>query len=511
MNTLSRRSGMCAWLAAPGLRGGGRALAFCMALALAAVTAHALFVSGLSGSEDNLLFYMMGLNLFHGPELAAMADRAIAFYTEQGADEHALFRLQFRKTYLNEFPAPGAVYYGVGRIFKPLFDPAANLYPLFLTQVLAFGLFAAVMLAAAVSAGIMWMTGRTALGWAFALTLAFFAMTEYSPFTAQSFATILNNETPADAAAHIFNLLFRPSAQFSPLGFAPRGQFALLTIAVFALRWIDRPAASYWLAFALSFVHLGSSGMMLAVLAGLDLVLRPERLKRPAVIAPVVIAAVLFAARQSMWEIIGAAAAPMGLAFGVVVLTGLVLGFAEGPRAAARAFAPVLRVRAWLLGRGPVLAELILLAFGWVVSAAVLYAVIHGLQPFSELETFYFWSRAHGRLMMILWPAAVFGVLALFTAWALKRQGRRRITAFAAPLICAAAVFAVGAKTAKYWNSTGALERTAGDLFKSERRLKKGAMPNLRALGEEEWVLYYAMVKSIDHGQDFLEPLLQAE
>jgi hypothetical protein len=506
---VSRSADLRAFAAAPARGFAGRGLGFAFAVALAAVTAYNLFVSGLTGSEDNLLFYMMGLNLFHGPELWDMAERAIAFYTGQGADEHALLRLEFRKTYLNEFPAPGAVYYGVSRVFKAMFDPAPNLYPLFLTQVMTFGLFAATMLAATIAAGLLWLTGRTVLVWAFALTVAFFAMTEYSPFIAQSFATILDNDTVGETAGHIVNLLFRPSAQFSPLGFTPRGHFALLTVVVFALRWVDRPAAAYWLAFALSFVHLSSSGMLLAILVGLDLILHPARFRRVAVLIPIAVTAALFAYRQTMWQLVGDAGMPVGIALGVVALFGLFLAVAEGPRLAlARTFAPVLRLRDRLLEIGPSTAELILMAAGWAASALALWIVLRHVQPFEELQVFYFWGRVHGRLMMLLWPTAVFGVFAVLLAWLMQPTGRRRAVALALPLVCAACLAAASVKSSAYWETTGVMERVAADFFKQERRLKKGAMPDLRALGEEEWVLYYAMVKSVDTGKDQLGRLL---
>lgn len=512
MRDISRGADLLAFARAPGRGRAGRGVAFVVTVVLAALTAYNLFVSGLTGSEDNLLFYMMGLNLFHGPELWDMAERAIAFYTGQGADEHALLRLEFRKTYLNEFPAPGAVYYAVGRVFKAMFDPAPNLYPLFLTQVLTFGLFAATVLAAAIAAGIIWATGRTVLSWAFALTVAFFAMTEYSPFIAQSFATILDNDTIGETASHIMNLLFRPSAQFSPLGFTPRGHFALLTVVVFALRWIDRPAASYWLIFAMSFVHLATSGLLLVIVAGLDLILHPGRFRRISVLVPLFVTAALFAHRQSMWQLVGDAGAPIGIGLGIVVLIGLFLAVTESARyALGQTFRPVLRLRDKLLDMGPSTAELILMAVGWSLSAIALWIVLTQVKPFEELQVFYFWGRVHGRLMMALWPTAVFGILAVALAWAMQPTGRRRLVAWAAPVVCVACIAAASVKSQAYWETTGIMERVAGDFFKQERRLKKGAMPTLRALGEEEWVLYYAMVKSVDTGKDHLGKLLTTE
>jgi|GEM_PF-1456194 len=512
MLQVSRHDGLFAFLRSPARGTGGRALAFVMTVALSIITTYNLFVTGLTGSEDNLLFYMMGLNLFHGPELWGMAEQAQTFYAQQGAEPHAQLRLEFRKTYLNEFPAPGAIYYGISRIFAAMFEPAPNLYPLYLTQVLTYGLFAATVLATTLAAGLLWMTGRTVLCWAFTLTVAAFAMTEYSPFIAQSFATILDNDSIAEIGSHIVNLLFRPSAQFSPLGFAPRGHFAILTVVVFALRWIDKPVASYWLVVALTFVHLSTSGLLLVILVMLDVILRPERLKRPTILVPIVMAAALFGYRQSMWQLIGDAGEPIGIGLGVVALIGLFLSVADGARAGlARLFSPIMRLRNKLLAIGPSSAEIILLVVGWSVTAAALYWVLRTYQPFEELQVFYFWGRVHGRLMMVLWPTIVFGLIAVGLAWAMQPTARRRQVAYALPIICALCIGATSVRSTEYWETTGIMERVAGDLFKLERRLKKGPMPTLRALGEEEWVLYYAMVKSVDTGKDVLSPLLKTK
>ncbi len=45
------------------------------------------------GTEDSVLFYLSGLNIFHGKKLEELNQRAIDYYTKRGVDEHELLRL----------------------------------------------------------------------------------------------------------------------------------------------------------------------------------------------------------------------------------------------------------------------------------------------------------------------------------------------------------------------------------------------------------------------------------
>lgn len=465
---------------------------------------------GVVGSEDNILFYMMGLNLVAAEQLETMANGAIDYYSTRVDDPHTLLRLNFRKTYLNEFPLPGAIYLAISRAFKGLFDLNQTLYPLYLSQVIVFGLTASMALSVVCVVLLVRITRRPLHLWALAFTVLLFALSEYIPVQSNSFATLLMHDGLGNVMAHLGQLLVRPGPQFSPLGFTPRGHFALLMIAVFALRWSNRYGMGYLLLMGLSFVHLSTSAVVLLALLAVDLFLRPSVFRKPQTAAIVLLSLIVVMGRQTMWQLLGENL-PLVLggvgAFSLLMLA--VWGVPSLRRSLASTFCWLSPIRNWFIGTNKTAADLRVLTIGWGITFLALFAVIAVFDPFDPLSRFYFWGRLHGRVAAVLWPSLIFGLFVLVSVRVARRQEKRKglvkSCALIGVLLLAANVYPGG----KSMLQGQVLNRVAGDFFKAEQRLYGPPMTNLPPMGFEEKVLYYGMCKSVDLKQNYLQLVLR--
>lgn len=467
-----------------------------------------LIAKGVVGSEDNILFYMMGLNLVASERLADLADKAIDYYGQRTDNAHTLLRLNLRKTYLNEFPAPGMIYLAVSRAFKGGFEQSPALYPLFLAQSLIAGFVAAIVASLVIAAGVIGSLSRRIFVLAFAVTVLAFGLTEYLPVQGASFATILVHDRISDVLAHTGTLLSRPGPQFSMLGFTPRSHFAALMIAVFALRWSGRYGLSYLMLFALSFVHLSTAALMVVTLIVVDLLIRPKMLAKPIPATVVVAGMVVIGARLTMWQILGGYAETIGV--GVIIVLALTGAAAVVPAMRERLriwAAPLTRVRDWFAKPDRASSDLKVLSFGWIVTALLLFAILKIFKPFDDLSTFYFWGRVHGRVLMALWPSLVFGVLLLGLYHLARKRRIRRYLQFTVVIGIVGLSGLVAVPAVRSLMEINVTARMAGDFLKVEERMYKGPIPNLPPMGFEERVLYYAIAKSIDTGKDHL-PLI---
>ncbi len=479
---------------------------FVVIILIAAFGAARLMIdASMHGTEDNLLFYLMGLNLVAPDQLYALNQKAIDYFTAQGASPHALYRLEFRRDYLNEFALPGSIYLAVSHFFKGLFVDAPGLYPLYLGQSLVMGLSLAVVISIVCTTAMIASIRRSGFLPAYGVMICLFAASELLPTTGHSFATLFISETMLGTAKHVVELLIRPGAQFSPMGFPPRSHFALFMVAVFALRWRGRIDLGYLLLFVMSFIHLSTSGLILLALLVIDLFIRPTELRRPIAVVSIVIAASLFGYRQSMWHLIGDLGWYVLTAIAVIMGLALLAKFLNPVRRILLSLlAPLLRLRTFLTERNTITSDLMLLTGGWLITFIALWAVFVIANPFDKLSGFYFWSRLHGRVMMVLWPSIIFGSL-LLGYYRLSRSGaKRRILKTAIPVACLLLTLPVAFTAWNSWQNTSVMKRVVADLFRAEKRLAQGPLTGLEAMGPGELVLYYAITRTVDSGKNHM-------
>ncbi len=485
-------------------------LALLIALVTAVAGGRTLIYKGAVGSEDNVLFYLMGQHVIASEQMDAIADNAIAHFTKHGADEHALLRLKIRKDYLNEFPLPGLVYLGVSRVLKSMLELSTQLYPLYVAQTLVFGFLIAVTLGALIAGSVICTIGRSTFMWAFALTLLFFGLSEFLPLQVYSFATILHSDDLTGALVHGGSMMARPGPQFSPLGFPPRCQMALLMIAVIALRLKGRYALSYVLVGALSFVHLSSSGLVLAALLITDLFLRPGIFKCLVVSAMAGIALVAIGARLNLLFLLGDSGAAIGFTLlGIAVAIAIFIflpGFGSLRESMAGKYQTI---RNWFLKSGVIFADIKFLALGWLASASLLFIALQTTEFFREYDVFYFWSRLHGRALMIFWPAIIFGAVLWILYAAIKRNSVRKSFNAVCLAVCLGLLAVISVPAVSYLEGETVTTRVAKRLFQADARLTGPPMRELPAMGFEELVIYYGIAKSVDAERDMLAPILK--
>jgi hypothetical protein len=475
------------------------------------------FIStGARGSDDNLLFYMSGLNIFHKTEVLALNNRAVKHFEQKGKTRpHAMKRLILHRDYLNEYTLPGIIHYGVSRIFKPLFDPIPSLYPMYLAQSITIGFVACFAFALSLLAGIFYFIKNSLFSWALAITVILYGIAFFLPLKDNSFAHLVLQNSFWDMVKNTIEMLLHPSTQFSPLSFPPRSNFTLLMIGVFALRWSNRYFLSYLLVIVLSFIHLSSSGMILALLFGMDVVLRPEIFRTPKIAIALLVGMTSFVLRESMFDSLIGTNALYFLIGGTIALCSVV--FAVLKTSSLRnallgdtSFYAV--TQKWLLARGTIGADLILLILVWLAIAILTYGVISQLN--TELfepwfKAYNFWGRLAGRLLMVIAPAMLFGICLLTLGKLMAREGAFKHHSII--VVPGLLTFMLGILVWQGANTISAtvMPRIASDLFKAEKHISKGPMPKLKAMGFSEAVLYYAISKTVDGRGRPLDRLLR--
>lgn len=475
-------------------------------------------LQGIRGSDDNLLFYMTGLNLFHAEKLESLNRRAVEFYKRNGASEHAVLRLNMHRNFLNEYVLPGAVIYGVSRSFKSVFDPVPDVYPLFLVQTFVFGLLFNFLIMLGLLLAAFAMIRRRLFVWALVATLALVALSNLLPMNHNSYATILWHKELGEMFTHLIELTLNPSPQFSSLSFPPRSNIALLLVGVFALRWTGRHFSAYLAAFFLSLVHLATSGLVLALMVAMDVVLRPGLFRRPQISAVIAVAAISMVIRESMFVLIVGEQALIAAAIiaAVILLAGLTIWFFKRSGTELSKLAgPYLRLRAWLIGRGNVAADLIVIAVLWISSLIVIYVLLNEFRAFSRWEAFYFWSRVNGRVLMVLHPTLIFGLCLLgFGSLVTRFANFRRHAATLMPALALVPMVILIGYAASIARSGNMMKTAVYDLFQAERYVQIEAMPQitsekLKHLDFSDRVLYYAISKTVDGKIDALGKIMK--
>ena len=475
-------------------------------------------IQGIRGTDDNLLFYMTGLNLFHAEKLDSLNQQAIDFYKKNGASDHAMVRLNMHRNFLNEYVLPGAVLYGVSRSFKSIFDPVPDGYPMFLAQTFVFGLFFKFLIVLGLLLAVFAMIRRRLFVWALVMTLALVGMSNLMPVNHNNFATILWHNEIGEMFRHLVELTVRPSTQFSSLSFPPRSNVALLLVGVFALRWSGKHFCAYLSAFFLSLLHLGTSGLVLALMVAMDILLRPSLFRRPEIAGVIGVAAISLAIRESMFVLIVGKQALIaaGIIAAMILLAGMTVWFFKRRGAELSGLAgPYLRLRTRLLGRGTVAADLIVIAVLWVSSLIVVFVLLDEFHAFTVWEAFYFWSRVNGRVLMVLHPTLIFGLCLLGSGWLLTRfPNFRRRAATLMPAFAVVPMVTLIGYAVSTTGSTNVLHRVANDLFKAERYVQAQTMPQftsekINQLGSAELVLYYAISKTVDGRTNILGQVMR--
>lgn len=455
----------------------------------------------LGANDDRLWLYQTGAQIGR-TDANGRLEAQVAASLPTGATSK-VFRYEARQGYRGNYLAATAGYRLTAETVRWQTDDLASTdYPAFLARAMYTGFLSAYVTACAIFVLIV-ATGRShRMLLAVIATIALIALVETvfdaAGDTWRGTPVLLPEAGSAQTFWEVFGrnfpgMILNPHSQLSPFGDTPRNHFVLLVLALFALRWRGAYLGSYVLLAALSFLHQSQTGLLAAYLISADALLRPQLLRSAAgPLAAVTIA--LYLGRESLGSIVGIArpaVLALTLALAAAVLAALWLGLRSqvaGPLASALA-----GPRARLLARGPVAADLIVIATCWATTFPIA-AVINAFG--SEQQSIYFWTQLHGRSLGILRPPLVLGL----TLAGLALIGPR----IALPRTALAVLtFAGAALVPSVWMSTTHDNQPVATLESALRQMDQSVGPvtdwtTAGTLSEEQ--IYYALARALDQG-----------
>ena len=126
-----------------------------------------------------------------------------------------------------------------------------------------------------------------------------------------------------------------PAAAYSAFSAFPRCAAAMVVFAGFTLRWSGRGSLAYWTPILVSVLHQSEAPIVLVMMIGCDLILRPRVfLTRPYAL-PIVVGVIVIALRERMLSILGLPWMVLAEALAVVVAIAAIC-FIPGPRSLIR-------------------------------------------------------------------------------------------------------------------------------------------------------------------------------
>lgn len=222
--------------------------------------------------------------------------------------------------------------------------------------------------------------------------------------------TLPEGESLAGAvAATTLKFLVHPGPWFVPYHLAPKNQFQLILIAVFALRWCGRNGTAYALLAVACVFHHSYAAFIALFLATADAWWQPSRFLRPVTLllaALPVLANLSRSVGHEDWNL--SVSAPAALFVVIVAVAAIrragVLGSGERP-----AILPNISL---------VARDLLIFWAIWFVTSGVFAAIALQAPPF---EARYFWSNIHSRLYGLMLLPTYIG-LAYLLIGRLRRQ-----------------------------------------------------------------------------------------
>lgn len=459
-------------------------------------TISAFHISGAKdrrGSDDNVWLYYTGVEVA-APEATKKLNAQLIDGLEAIGYEEWLYRVTARADYAYNYLLPSFIYNRVGALSAWMTDrqPSSD-YPQHMANALEYGFLLCFLLSLAIATGGIWLGGNRTILLAYLLTGIVLAAVYMIEIPQPTFI-LLNRTSLWDGVKHAVAFFINPHSRFSTFGFTPRSNFIMLTMLVFALRWMDRRALAYWVVVALSFVHQSLAGLTLSLLIVLDLIIDPRRLLRWPVIVPIVMGLALFVVRETLWKFVGI---ELGLSV-LLASMGIVGVFYLFRRSTPskwfeQVWLPTARYRASIAGWRPEIQDICVFVFGWL--ATLIPVMIINAQVSAEQSQF-FWGQLHGRILSVMRPNIYFAiVLGLLYWWIQSRPPLAAGRLLHVAVLCVAAVPIVSAVLTR--NSAAAV--VLSDVRALESRLNAISEPYTEAPSRsDESLWYYAMSREIE-------------
>lgn len=489
------------------------ALALAAVLCLAGLLAS--FSHGLTAKSDTFWFYLIGYQLFDGGRADTVLDGVLGAIAEQPQEPDLKFEVEFRKNSAGNYPLIAVLSYGTTRLAHAFFrqsfmaQTSAEEYVEALSYVVITSYGAAFILAMLLVIGGIALLRDAVVSAALALTVATIALLNLLPAPDPS-----SNLMYFEGVYVIANILvhaFNPGEALSALSFWPRNNVGLIMILVAALRWRGRYGAAYGIVAACFLIHGAQAFLALVALLAVDLFLRPSVFTRRSVHFALALAAVLLLLGAGLlqayqWHQLGL----MLVGLAAVAASILMLHRLERGGAGAAWLSPIRRLREWVIQRGDVSADLIMFVGGWIVTLPIILGLsslfgagqTYGADPVL--------AKVHSTLLVVLRPMVIFGLSLMAVTWLGKAMTEGPTRAVGSTVVASALMTVV-----ILFGTAGLLWQQPIPMWKTtlamDRLIRQPAEPGAKtpsSFDDRAAFLYYAVVKTVDTGHDWVKVLL---
>jgi hypothetical protein len=275
------------------------------------------YIGRLYISDDLLWYFFTGDELTFPATTTNLKNELTSALVRVGADQGYLVRYDLLNKYSTNYPFVSATYAAVSSSIRSF--QGGHSFGDYLTE----SLISANIIFGAMAVVIVGITafnspnGPLTVGFALAVAIE----TLILPYRAANFAPFYGATFFSGAGQALHHLLV-PGPEFTMLNAGPRNLLAGLTLAVFLLRWSKRFTASYWMLLGLLFVHQSTTLLVVCIVVGIDLVLRPTMLLKSRI--PIVATILFGVVREQVWHMTGLSASTLiyFLCLTAVVLAG---------------------------------------------------------------------------------------------------------------------------------------------------------------------------------------------
>lgn len=487
-----------------------RVLLFLIIAVLVGVSQNYIYLSnGFRATDDHVYSYLIGVGIVKSQEVQAAQEFFVNHFDASNSTEEFRYRLELRKKYANNYIFHSSFQYLAGHYLNKGFGIGLSSYPAYLAYAMVAGAVYAYLVALFILvAGLRLMRVSVRAGAAFCLTLVAIALADMLPIRMR-LDSIMLHSTLIESIRHSFDLVVRPNPQYSLMSFTERANFFLVAFLVFIARSEGRYSLGYWMVVLLSLFHQSLAGLLLVTLVLLDALLRFPVLKSSKALVPIVIAALAFVSRETLWKTIGTAGllgvlgvSAMGIAIYLaarlsVRAKAVIFGWAEGGR----------RIRDRYVLRTGTYADAWLVVLGWAITWPVAFVIVKAINHFS---VYYFWAGVHGRTLVLISPYLLYCLLHYLYGLAQKKwaasEGLIANIALALALIGAVPVVYKGIA---YYSRHGVIQHVAYTLALVDKGLGKAKIYGGNS-ESDEILIYYGIAKSVDTGTDLYRQIVPA-
>lgn len=469
-----------------------------LSLVILWMAVHSNIMGRKSEDDLNYLYYSSTASI-DTAKFQEIGKRVSEFLNKDAKDSYYAYRFDERQRVVDNYPLLSFVVKLVRASVLPELAGGQKTYPSVLTQILNISLHTTIALTLLCFTACLplvrreWLPG-VALG-----LVVILAMDWYFPWQPPLWILHARPQGIAEVierAIHVLLLVFSTAGIASDF---PRGNFLVLIVPVFLLRWSSRYSSSYALAAIATVVHSAMGALLVMCLLATDLLLRREVLRSPAVLATIASVSGLILSRSLIAKTLSIQTDLLtaGLALGAGVVIAALLWYISMARQPA--FVDVLARR--LARHGPILSDFMVIYGMWLVVLPIsVFMYFHVGAP----QNMWTWGELPGRFLLMMRGPLLVGTAILFVG-ILQRLGATWSCAVASVSLVAACGLLIPAL-----NLPNVLATTPPALPKQFAAREQTALQAEQGKLFEyvEADVYFAAARSIDLGNPFPSGLL---